>query len=57
MKRYLALRCEMRGYVYVPLRGWGFFFFFGGGEGRKGKFGRFEFFKSFFEDWRCVEVG
>lgn len=32
MKRYLALRCEMRGYVYVPLRGWGFFFFLGGGE-------------------------
>lgn len=37
MKRYLALRCEMRGYVYVPLRGWGFFFFFFFLGGEKGK--------------------
>lgn len=56
MKRYLALRD-----AWIRLRsfaGLGFFLFFGGrGEGRKGKFGRFEFFKSFFEDSRCVEVG
>lgn len=32
MKRYLALRCEMRGYVYVPLQGWSFFFFGEKGE-------------------------
>lgn len=56
MKRYLALRD-----AWIRLRsfaGLGFFlflFFFGGRE-RESSI-RFEFFKSFFEDSRCVEVG